>query len=528
MSGETILLMMPTSMPVATPMPMPMPTTTMTMTTPLVTMLALVDTIIPLAAFAPAIAALILGAAISLRRLREPAIVRISTFSLSLSLAGVLFAIVRWIQGGFMPVDIRFGHWFHAGDYAFPILFYFDGYAAAFALVTSILLLATSRFSVHYLHREPGFGRFYVITLMFGAGMQLLVMGGSFDLLFAGWELVGISSVLLVAFFHERRGPVRAAIRVLVTYRLCDVGLVLATILLHHAKKTTAFVELFATNAIPAASTVGGAEASNATTTTTSTTSIFLVLALGLVLAAAGKSAQFPLGGWLPRAMEGPTASSAVFYGGLSVHAGVFLLVRAAPLYMDLPIVRVVIILIGAITAIFATLSGQVSPDAKSSLAYATIAQVGLMFVECGLGAHTLAVLHMCAHAMLRYYQFLQTPSVLQYALARRRALGSTLADESAARWEVFGVRFRRYLYRLAIERFDVETTLERWVAEPILALSARIDRFERRLFTLSLSSSSSPSGRRERTRREEKRKKDATKGPKDTKSMAEEEDARS
>lgn len=444
------------------------------------TTLMLIDTLVPLAAFAPAIAALILGAAITLlgRRLQERAIVRVATFSLFLSLAGVLVAIVRWLQAGLVPLDIRFGHWFSTGDYGFPILFYFDGPAAAFSLVTAILLLATSRFSVHYLHREPGFGRFYVLVLVFGAGMQLLVMGGSFDLLFAGWELVGISSVLLVAFFHERRGPVRAAIRVLVTYRLCDVGLVLAGVLLHHERRSTAFVDLFANAA--------AASKGDAPLMGLAHSEVLILVAAGLVLAAAGKSAQFPVGGWLPRAMEGPTASSAVFYGGLSVHAGVFLLVRAAPLYAHVPAVRVAIVIVGAITAVFATLSGQVSPDAKSSLAYATIAQVGLMFVECGLGLHTVAVLHMCTHALLRYYQFLQTPSVLQYALARRATLGSTLADESAARWEVLGVRFRRYLYRLAIERFDVETTLDRWVGQPTLALSARIDRFEKRLMAAS------------------------------------------
>jgi len=119
------------------------------------------------------------------------------------------------------------------------------------------------------------------------------------------------------------------------------------------------------------------------------------------------------------------------------------------------------------------------------SLAYATIAQVGLMFVECGLGFHRIALMHLSAHALLRYYQFLQTPSVLQYALARRAALGATIADESAARWEVLGVRLRRYLYRLAIERFEVEATLERWAARPMLQLSARLDRAERLLFRI-------------------------------------------
>jgi NADH:ubiquinone oxidoreductase subunit 5 (subunit L)/multisubunit Na+/H+ antiporter MnhA subunit len=424
------------------------------------------DAIVPFAAAAPAVSALVLGAAIALRRerLSERTVVATATLGLGLSFVAVLVATIRWMQGGLEPLDVRFGRWFHAGDYGFPLAFYFDGASAAFSFVASVLLLATARFSANYLHRESGFVRFYVIVLVFAAGAQLLVLAGSLDLLFAGWELVGISSVLLVAFFHERAGPVRAAIRVLVTYRLCDVGLVLAAVLLHQSLHTTVFVDVFRAQQHPAA----GAPP--------------MWIALALLFAAMGKSAQFPVGGWLPRAMEGPTASSAVFYGGLSVHAGVFLLVRSAPLYAHEPVAAGAIIVVGAVTAGVATLSGQVSPDAKSSLAYATIAQVGLMFVECGLGFPRIALLHLSTHALLRYYQFLQTPSVLERALERRAALGATVADESAARWEILGVRFRRYLYRLAIERFEVEAALERLVARPVLALSARLDRIERAL----------------------------------------------
>lgn len=434
----------------------------------------MIDAIVPLAAASPGVAALVLGAAIAVRRrpLPERAVVGTATFGLLLSLACVVVSSIAWSQRGFEPLDVRFGRWFHAGDYGFPLAFYLDGASVAFSLVSAVLLLATARFSASYLHRERGFARFFVVMLVFASGVQLLVLSGSFDLLFAGWELVGISSVLLVAFFHHRAGPVRAAIRLLVTYRLCDVGLILAAVLLHQSLHTTVFVDVFHAQArhVEAPGTLGHVAPAT-------------WVALCLLVAAMGKSAQFPVGGWLPRAMEGPTASSAVFYGGLSVHAGVFLLIRSAPLYAHEPLAAGAIVVVGAITAGIATLSGQVSPDAKSSLAYATIAQVGLMFVECGLGFPHIALVHLSAHTVLRYYQFLQTPSVLQHALDRRAALGATIADESAARWEVLGVRLRRYLYRLAIERFEVEATLERLIARPILGLSTRLDRLERSLF---------------------------------------------
>lgn len=419
------------------------------------------DVVIALAPAFPALGAFV-TAALLLRRKppSERAVVMVATAALALSFACVLFAAGRWMAGGLRPVDVRLGRLFHTGDYGFDLVFLVDAASVPVALLASVLLLATSRFSTNYLHREPGFHRFFVLMLAFGAGIQLLVLGGSLNLLLAGWEVVGLTSVLLVAYFHERSGPVRAAIRVLVTYRLCDVGLLLAAMLLHQERHTTVFADALR----------GPLDAG-----------IAAFLGLSLLVAAMGKSAQFPVGGWLPRAMEGPTASSAVFYGGLSVHAGVFLLVRTAPLYEHSPVVRGALVIVGLVTAVMASLSSQVSPDAKTSLAYATITQVGLMFVECGLGLPLLALAHLVTHAVLRYYQFLRTPSVLQDALARRAALRATEADESAARWELFGVGLRRYLYRLAIERFEVEATLERWIARPALTLATRLDALERR-----------------------------------------------
>lgn len=411
----------------------------------------------------PAAAALFIGALL-LRggAPRERTIVRAATLSLALSLLCVLAGAARWAAGGMRPVAVQLGHWFRVGDYELEITLLLDGAAVPVALTAAVLVLATCRFSANYLHREPGFARFFLLILCFASGMQMMVLSGSLDVLFAGWEIVGLCSVLLVGFFHERAGPVRAAIRVLVTYRLCDVGLVVAAVLMHRAHHSTAFFPA------PAAAAHGSAAAA--------------ALGIAFVVAAMGKSAQFPVGGWLPRAMEGPTASSAVFYGGLSAHAGVFLLIRAAPWLDAAPAARELTVIVGAVTAVMATWSAQVAPDAKTGLAHATIAQVGLMFVECGAGLQRVAVVHLCAHSILRYYQFLRTPSVLEDALARRAAVGATVADEVAARWELLGVERRRFLYRLAIERFEVEATLDRWLVRPLLALSGAIDRAERRL----------------------------------------------
>jgi len=395
----------------------------------------------------------------------ERIVAAVGRVALIISLLGALAGVaLRFISG---PLDYRLGDWYHAADVSFPLVFLFDGLSAAVSLLVAILLLTTSNFSRHYLHREPGFIRFFLLMLCFGAGMHLMVLAGSVELLFIGWELVGITSVLLVAFFHERAGPVQAAIRVLVTYRLCDIGLLLSAVFLHQWLHTTVWVDTFR-----GAATEGTGIAATA-------------IGLGLVFAAMGKSAQFPVGGWLPRAMEGPTASSAVFYGSLSVHAGVFLLLRAAPLIEHSLAARIALVVVGAVTAVMAALSSQVSADAKSAVAYATASQVGLMFVSCGLGLYTLATVHLIAHATLRYYQFLRTPSALQDALARRAALGRTEQDEAAALWEGVGLKQRRFFYRLALERFAVETALDRWITRPIMGLSRWLDGLEHRFLAL-------------------------------------------
>lgn len=421
-----------------------------------------------LAPAAPALGALAIALLLIAPKLAtERLVARIAQTALWGSLLGVIAGVAGWAAGAESVLELALGSWYSGAGYDFRIDLIVDGLSVAVSLLVSLLLLATSRFSINYLHREPGFVRFFLLMLLFAAGMQVLVFAGNLELMFVGWEVVGMTSVLLVGFFHERQGPVKAATRVLITYRLCDVGLLIAGVALHRWLHTSDW--LAAEHAAAA-----GALAWSPT-----------LVGLGLVFAAMGKSAQFPVGGWLPRAMEGPTASSAVFYGGLSVHAGVYLLLRAAPLLEHSWTARIAMITVGLVTAIMAALSSQVSADAKSSVAWATASQVGLMFVEVGLGLYTLATLHLIAHALLRYYQFLRTPSALQDALARRAALGRTEADEGAIRWEALGVRTRRYLYRMSIERFDVEIALDRYVVRPVLAASRWLDRLEARMLAL-------------------------------------------
>src|SRR6185503_18043835 len=193
-----------------------------------------------------------------------------------------------------------------------------------------------------------------------------VALAGNVAVLFVGWELVGLSSALLVAFFQERPAAVSNAFRVISVYRISDAALLSAAVLLRHVAGTGSLSLLF-----------GGSAASATTLSATNATFIAVLL----IVAVGCKSALLPVSSWLPRAMEGPTPSSSVYYGSLSIHAGCFLLLRAAPLLEHATAARLLAGGLGAATAIFAAITPRVQSDVKSSLAYAALTQVGIIVV---------------------------------------------------------------------------------------------------------------------------------------------------
>ncbi len=188
-----------------------------------------------------------------------------------------------------------------------------------FVILTYVLCGTIGAFTSRYLHRDKGFNRFCVFFAFFMLGMVVSSLAGTIEVLFLGWELVGLSSALLVAFFQQRLNPVRNGLRVWSVYRIADAAFLIAALTLHHLTGGGDFTGLMGTEAWP-----------DGHATVTANQALFVGLLL--LLAAAGKSALVPFSGWLPRAMEGPTPSSAVFYGALSVHLGAFLLMRVSPL----------------------------------------------------------------------------------------------------------------------------------------------------------------------------------------------------
>jgi len=396
---------------------------------------------------------------------KERWVARAASVAFTLSVSAALSVCAYFLLHDDRPIHITLGPWFASNGYEFAGTLLIDRLSVPMMALTAVICGAIGRFSATYLVGEPGQQRFYLLLNLFASGMFLLVMAGSLDLLIVGWELVGLSSMLLIGFFQRRTSSVRNALRAFVVYRVCDIGLLVGTVLMHLYAHTTIFAEAFGLDRWPDGVIQPQSSAVAATLTT-----------LCLFWAACGKSALFPMGSWLPRAMEGPTPSSAVFYGALSVHAGLYLLLRIHPLLEQSSTARAVVFAVGLATALHGTLVARVQTDIKSQLAYATTTQVGVIAMEIGAGLPKLALLHLVSHALLRTLQFLRAPNALTEALHLRASV-----DYIPRRFALplLPERWANHVYHLSLERFHLDGFWERMVALPILQAAQRIDRAE-------------------------------------------------
>ncbi len=421
----------------------------------------------------PAAACLGLGAALLAgARPPERVVAALARATFGLSLVAALGAALGLGASGLGAIRVDLGAWFALGGYAFEVTLLVDRLSAPFVVLTTGLLGLVGLFSARYLHREPGFARFFFLLLLFATGMLVVCMAGSLDLLVVGWELVGLTSALLIGFFQARREPVRGALRAFAVYRVCDVGLLVAVVLLHlHAG--TADFDVLAAGAWPEAAARPEAALPPG---------VAAAVAACLLVAAAGKAAQVPFSGWLPRAMEGPTPSSAIFYGALSIHAGAYLLLRMAPVLEQAPAAGWALVALGGASALHGTFVGRVQTDVKSQLAYASMAQVGLILVEVGLGLPRVALAHAVGHACLRTLQLLRAPSVLQEHHALEAGWGGRVPWADASLEQLLPPRLRAWLYALALQRGHHDALLEWWLVRPALGALEALDRLERRL----------------------------------------------
>lgn len=401
------------------------------------------------------------------RPLSERATSRMVQASVCIALAAACGVLALMLSYGTRQVVIELGHWVSVPHFHFVVEFEFDRLSVPFVMLTLTLCGTIGAFATRYLHREPGYNRFFVLFALFMAGMVVTSLAGTIEALFAGWELVGISSALLVAFFQERPAPVRNGLRVWSVYRVSDAALLIAAILLHHLTGEGDFSKLMGSGPWPdghAVLTEGQA----------------IGVGLLLLVAAAGKSALVPFSGWLPRAMEGPTPSSAVFYGALSVHLGAFLLLRVSPILELSWVLSAAVVALGVVTATLATLACRAQTDIKSSLSFASLAQVGIIFAEIGFGLHYIALAHIIGHACLRTLQFLRAPSLLQDYRTLENAIGDRLPRLPGLGGRLIPAGGASvWIYRLAMERGYLDAMLDRFVAKPLVRLFRAFDRLE-------------------------------------------------
>lgn len=417
---------------------------------------------------APAFMMLLLGLPTLVGRpLKERTIGRCVQVCVVTGLLAALSMLGLMLYQGTRHVPLVLGSWVEVHEFHFAVKFLFDRLSIPFVILSFALCGTIGAFANRYMHREQGFNRFFVLFAFFVCGMIITSLAGNIETLFAGWELVGLSSAMLVAFFHERQAPVRNGLRVWTVYRISDAALLIASVILHHMHGHGDFDAFLSVQPWPEGETA-------------LTAGQALGVGALLVLAAAGKSALVPFSGWLPRAMEGPTPSSAVFYGALSVHLGAFLLLRTSLLLNQSFALSAMVVTLGLLTAVYAAFAERVQTDIKSALSFASLTQVGLIVAEIGLGLRYLALAHILGHACLRTLQFLRAPTLLHDYRVLENAIGGSLAA-NGSRQHRLPARMQQWLYRFALERGYLDNALDNWIGRPFVALFRGCDRLERR-----------------------------------------------
>jgi NADH-quinone oxidoreductase subunit L len=284
----------------------------------------------------------------------------------------------------------------HVGGLRVDLDLFLDPLSAAFALLITGVGTLVHVYSIGYMEHDPQRRRFFAYLNLFLASMLLLVLGSNFVVLYLGWELVGVSSYLLIGFWSHKPSAATAAKKAFITNRVGDVGLSIAVVLIFATFGTVGFGEVFAK-----AGSLGSGTA----------TAICLLLLLG----ACAKSAQFPLHVWLPDAMEGPTPASALIHAATMVTAGVYLIARTHPLFERSQAALDLVTVVGIVTVLIGGVIACAQDDIKKVLAYSTISQIGYMFLGVGLGpgAYAIGVFHLLTHGFFKALMFMGAGSVM-------------------------------------------------------------------------------------------------------------------
>jgi NADH-quinone oxidoreductase subunit L len=310
----------------------------------------------------------------------------------------VLFFSLLGRDGSDRAVSQHLYSWIPVNSFQVDVGLLLDQLSVVFVLLITGVGTLIHIYSIGYMAHDPGRRRFFAFMNLFLASMLLLVLGNNFLVLYGGWELVGLSSFLLIKFWEYKPAAATAANKAFYMNRVGDVGLALAIMFMFSTLGSTNFDSVF--------NGVAGGLLGYGTVTT---------IALLLLLGACGKSGQFPLQSWLPDAMEGPTPISALIHAATMVTAGVYLIARSSPIFTETQAARTVVVIIGATTILIGCVIGCAYDDIKKVLAYSTVSQIGYMFLAVGLGpaGYALGIMHLLAHGFFKAGLFLGSGSVI-------------------------------------------------------------------------------------------------------------------
>jgi NADH-quinone oxidoreductase subunit L len=295
--------------------------------------------------------------------------------------------------------------WMVSDGLRFEIGFLIDKLTALMITVVSFVSLMVHIYTIGYMHDDPGYQRFFSYIALFTFSMLMLVMSNNFLQLFFGWEAVGLVSYLLIGFWYTRPSAIFASLKAFLVNRVGDFGFLLGIAAIYAWFNSMDYATVFAAAPQFADTTVeilpGHAW------------SLMSVICISLFIGAMGKSAQVPLHVWLPDSMEGPTPISALIHAATMVTAGIFMVARMSPLYELSQTALSLVLVIGAITALFMGFLGVVQNDIKRVIAYSTLSQLGYMTVALGASAYAAGIFHLMTHAFFKALLFLAAGSVI-------------------------------------------------------------------------------------------------------------------
>jgi NADH-quinone oxidoreductase subunit L len=292
--------------------------------------------------------------------------------------------------------------WAVLGKLVMEVGFLVDGLTAMMMVVVTFVSLMVHVYTIGYMEGDPGYQRFFSYISLFTFSMLMLVMSNNFLQLFFGWEAVGLVSYLLIGFWYKKPTAIFANMKAFLVNRVGDFGFILGIGLLVAYGGTLNYGETFAKAGELSRLTFPGTD-----------WGLLTVACICLFIGAMGKSAQFPLHVWLPDSMEGPTPISALIHAATMVTAGIFMVARMSPLFELSDTALNVVLVIGAITALFMGFLGIIQNDIKRVVAYSTLSQLGYMTVALGASAYSVAVFHLMTHAFFKALLFLAAGSVI-------------------------------------------------------------------------------------------------------------------